>query len=72
MHIGKIPITLSEIYCHVPEGWGLQQTTRAPGSDKTRGQGSFKYLDRANLVITTQKFKKEERIVHWTRFTKAG
>ncbi len=29
------------IYCHMPAGWGLQQTTRAPGSDKTRGQGSF-------------------------------
>ncbi len=29
------------IYCHVPAGWGLQQTTRAPGSDKTWGQGSF-------------------------------
>ncbi len=28
-------------YCHVPAGWGLQQTTLAPGSDKTRGQGSF-------------------------------
>ncbi len=25
----------------MPAGWGLQQTTRAPGSDKTRGQGSF-------------------------------
>ncbi len=29
------------LYCHVPAEWGLQQTTRAPGSDKTRGQGSF-------------------------------
>ena len=28
-------------YSHVPAGWGLQQTTQAPGSDKTRGQGSF-------------------------------
>ncbi len=28
-------------YCHVPAGWGLQQTTWALGSDKTRGQGSF-------------------------------
>ncbi len=28
-------------YCHVPAGWGLQQTTLAPGSDKTRGEGSF-------------------------------
>ncbi len=28
-------------YCRVPARWGLQQTTRAPGSDKTRGQGSF-------------------------------
>ncbi len=63
-------VTQSEIqYCQVPAGWGLQQTTRAPGSDKTRGQGSFgpftggvnlterftyvNYLDRANLVITT-------------------
>ncbi len=25
----------------MPAGWGLQQTTRAPGSDKTLGQGSF-------------------------------
>ena len=49
----------------MPAGWGLQQTTWAPGSDKTRGQSY-------NLVITTQKFKKEERTVHWTRFTKAG
>ncbi len=29
------------IYCHVPAGWGLQQTTLAPGIDKTLGQGSF-------------------------------
>ncbi len=29
------------IYCHLPAEWGLQQTTRDPGSDKTRGQGSF-------------------------------
>ncbi len=43
--------------------------------DKTQGQGSFGPLPGgliANLVITTQKFKKEERTVHWTRFTKAG
>ncbi len=25
----------------MPVGWSLQQTTLAPGSDKTRGQGSF-------------------------------
>ncbi len=25
----------------MPAGWGLQLTTWAPGSDKTRGQGSF-------------------------------
>ena len=25
----------------MPAGWGLQQTTRAPGRGKTRGQGSF-------------------------------
>ncbi len=25
----------------MPAGWGLQQTIRAPGSDKTQGQGSF-------------------------------
>ncbi len=31
--IGKFTL----IYCHVSAGWGLQQTTRAPGSDKTRG-----------------------------------
>ena len=29
------------VYCRLPAGWGLQQTTRALGSDKTRGQGSF-------------------------------
>ena len=29
------------IYCHVPARWGLRQTTLAPGSDKTRAQGSF-------------------------------
>ncbi len=23
----------TSLYCHVPAGWGLQQTTRAPGSD---------------------------------------
>ncbi len=28
-------------YCRVPARWGLQQTTRAPDSDKTRVQGSF-------------------------------
>ncbi len=28
-------------YCRVPASWGLQQTTRAPDSDKTRAQGSF-------------------------------
>ena len=76
-------------YCYLPAGWGLQQTTRAPGSDKTRGQGSFGPFtgrlnltptgepptcgDRANLLITTQKkILKEERTVHWTRFTKGG
>ncbi len=31
----------SDIYCHVPARWGLHPTTRAPDSDKTRGQGSF-------------------------------
>ncbi len=25
----------------MPARWGVQQTTRAPGSNKTRGQGSF-------------------------------
>ena len=47
---------------------GLQQTTRAPGSDNTRGQGSFGPFTGG----TTQKFKKEEGAVHWTRFTKTG
>ncbi len=28
----------------MPAGWGLQRTTLAPGSDKTRGQGSFGLL----------------------------
>ena len=54
-------------YCHVPARWGLQQTTLAPDSDKTRAQGSFgrntdaKYLDRANLVTNYQKLKKTDR-----------
>ncbi len=38
-------------YCHVQAGWGLQQTTLAPGSDKTRGQGSFGPLT-GGLIIT--------------------
>ncbi len=65
-------------YCHVPAGWGLQQTTRAPGSDKTRGQGSFGlFTGGLNLTPTgepptcggtTQKnLKKKERTVHWTK-----
>ncbi len=29
------------LICRVPARWGLQHTTQAPGSDKTRGQGSF-------------------------------
>ncbi len=28
-------------YCHMPAGWGPQQTTRATDSDKTQGQGTF-------------------------------
>ena len=67
-------------------GGDSNKPPRDPGSDKTRGQGSYglltgglnltstgepptcgvterftyvKYLDRANLVITTQKFKKK-------------
>ncbi len=45
------------------------------GSNTARVQNGLpntyvKYLDRANLVITTQKFKKEEWTVHWTCFTK--
>ncbi len=31
-------------YCQMPAGWGLQQTTLAPGSDKTWGQGPFSPL----------------------------
>ena len=26
-------LLIEKIYCHVPAGWGLQQTIRAPGSD---------------------------------------
>ena len=38
--------------CRVPVRWGLQQTTRAPGSDKTRGQGSFgPFTGGQNLII---------------------
>ncbi len=59
------------IYCHIPAGWGLQQTTRAPGSKKTWGQRSFGPFT-GGLTSPTQKFKKEERTVHWTHFTKAG
>ena len=39
----------SDIYCRMPARWGLQQTTRAPDSDKTQGQGSL------NLVIAIYK-----------------
>ncbi len=46
-HVGSARVLV--IYCHVPAGWGLQQTTRALGSDKTRGQGSFGlFTDKAN------------------------
>ncbi len=40
------PVSLARdnIYFHMPTGWGLQQTTLAPGRDKTRGQGSFGLL----------------------------
>ncbi len=41
-------------YCRVPARWGLQQTTRAPSNDKTRGQGSFGPFI-TNLVIATYK-----------------
>ncbi len=33
--------SLEQYSCHVSAGWGLQQTTLALGSGKTRGQGSF-------------------------------
>ncbi len=33
-------------YCRVPARWGLRQTTLAPGSDKTRVQGSFWSVNR--------------------------
>ncbi len=40
------------IYCRVPAGWGLQQTTQVPGSDKTRGQGSFgPFTGGLNLIL---------------------
>ncbi len=43
------------IYCCVPARWGLQQTTRAPGSDKTRGQGSFgPFTGGQNLTVVCQ------------------
>ncbi len=48
------------IYCRLPAGWGLQQTTRTAGSDKIRGQGSFgPFTGGQNL--TTQKFKRTDR-----------
>ncbi len=44
----------------MPAELGLQQTTRAPSSDKTRGQWSFGPLtDGLNL---TQKFKKRNGV----------
>ncbi len=67
--------------CHVPAEWGIQQTTRARGSDKTRGRGTFgpftgglnlKYLDKANLAILPKNLKEKERTIHQTRFTKTG
>ena len=53
---------------------GLQAATRHGASDHlVRSQVDYvKYLDRANLVITTRKLKKKERTIHWTRFTKTG
>ena len=53
----------------VPARWGLQQTTRAPGSDKALGQWSFgpftggltiKYLNIIILVIATYKRSKKK------------
>ncbi len=35
-------------YCRVPARWGLQETTRAPDSDKTRGQGSYQKILKRN------------------------
>ncbi len=51
---------------------GLGSPINHPGSRQWQDTGPG-ILDKAILVITTQKFKKkEERIVHGTRFTKAG
>ena len=36
----------------MPEEWGLQRTTLAPGSDNTRGQGSFGPLTGGTERIT--------------------
>ena len=41
IHVKVAYGSLDQGYCHVPAGWGLKQTTLAPGSDKTRGPGSF-------------------------------
>ena len=74
-HALKFPPPLwcvNDVYSRMPARWSLQQTTRAPGSDKTRGQGSFgpftggqnlKHLNIPNLVIATYKifFKRTDR-----------
>ncbi len=42
---------INDVYCRMPARWGLRQTTLAPGSDKTRAQGSFGPLtDGQNLT----------------------
>ena len=40
------------LYCRVPARWALQQTTRAPDSDKTRRQGSFGPLEMNSNIAT--------------------
>ncbi len=48
---GEICSVFAHYIVTLPSGWGLQQTTLAPGSNKTWGQGSLK------------NFKKEEGTV---------
>ena len=56
-------------YCHVPAGWGLQQTTRAPGRDETRGQGSFGPLTGGPNLASTGKPPTSELHKRTTGFT---
>ena len=66
MYSGTLPpaqpftVYIYSIYCRVPAGWGLQQTTHGSGQRQDTGPWILKEI------------KKEERTIHQTRFTKIG